>query len=233
VNAGIATVNVVVGARNLGAYGTVVWPSVLQFASLAMGSWPAPAAKCNVRRRCRRTRADRLHLAGRETAGPDGNGTLSVMRFTALAPGLSTVRVADAILLRPNATEMTISSLGNGLVQVDVAPTPTPCPGVCPTDTPTPTFTPSPTRTPTATPGSVTPTPALGSVVVSLNPVSQAAVAGQNFTVNVDVSNVVNLGSYEFTLSFDEALIDAVSAVNGAFLQSGRTASACRPSSIP
>ena len=99
--------------------------------------------------------------------------------------------------------------------------TPTPTATATPTNTPTP----APTNTPTPT---STPTPLPSQVVVAVVPETyQAAVASQAITLSIDISNVVDLGGFEFTLSFDPAVVQASTATLGDFLAStGRSVSA-------
>jgi hypothetical protein len=60
--------------------------------------------------------------------------------------------------------------------------------------------------------------------VTFVDPASQTAFLGSDFTVNISIQNVTDLGSYEWLLAFDPALIDFVSVVDGPFLGStGRT----------
>ena len=166
---------------------------------------------------------------GASTPGPDGTGVLAHIEFTPLAAGQSIVRVSRAILLHPDATDLAVDTVGAASIQVDVPPTPTPCAGICPTNTPTSSPTVTPTRTPTPIPGSITPTPTLGNVVVSLSPVAQTVAPGQDFTVDVNVAGVANVASYEFILNFDASLINAVGAVNGPFLGSTGRLPFCPP----
>jgi hypothetical protein len=53
---------------------------------------------------------------------------------------------------------------------------------------------------------------------------TQSAVAGSNFTVDIEIGNAANVGAYEFQLAYDDALVDFVSVTNAGFLGStGRT----------
>ena len=53
--------------------------------------------------------------------------------------------------------------------------------------------------------------------------------AGSTFTVTIDIANSVNVGAYEFSLAYDDALIDFDSVQNAGFLGStGRTV-VCQP----
>ena len=53
-----------------------------------------------------------------------------------------------------------------------------------------------------------------------VNPADQTVVAGNNFTLNIDIADAVDVGAYEFVLTFDDALIDYVSVTNAGFLGS-------------
>jgi hypothetical protein len=107
--------------------------------------------------------------------------------------------------------------------------TPTPTPTNTPTNTPvstdTPTNTPAPTDTPTAT---ATPTP-LPSANVYVDPPTQTATSAP-VTVNIAVTNAVDLGSYTFTLTWDGAVLSLQSVTAGSFLGStGRSVTCPAP----
>jgi hypothetical protein len=59
------------------------------------------------------------------------------------------------------------------------------------------------------------------STVLSVEPKTVQETTGQNFTVNVSVSNVVDLYGWEFYLSWNSSLLDWVSVSEGSFLKSG------------
>lgn len=69
--------------------------------------------------------------------------------------------------------------------------------------------------------------------VVRVEPGTQSVAPGTNFTVNIVVDSVSNLGSYEWQLTFNPALVEFVNAVNGPFLgSSGRTGLFCPPAIV-
>jgi len=57
--------------------------------------------------------------------------------------------------------------------------------------------------------------------VTSVIPSSVTASTGQNFSINVTVSNVLDLFGWEFKLGWNATLLDAVNAVEGPFLKTG------------
>ena len=102
---------------------------------------------------------------------------------------------------------------------------PTPTPTATTTHTSTPTST--PTDTPTATPTS-TPTP---TAVVWIDPPQQTAQLSEgNFTADVAITDVVNLGSFQFVLAFSPTIVHVEGAELGDFLAStGRSVSTVGP----
>jgi len=93
------------------------------------------------------------------------------------------------------------------------------------TPTPTPTATPTSTATPTATP-TEEPTP-----VVWIDPPWQTAYLGTGtFTVSVAITNVVDLGAFQFTLVFSPTVVHVATAELSSFLGStGRNVSPLGP----
>jgi len=87
--------------------------------------------------------------------------------------------------------------------------------GSSPTATATPTSTPTPTATPSG-----------GSTTVWIDPPEQTAqLSGGTFTVDIAIADVVNLGSFEFILTFSPTIVHAEGAELGDFLGStGRNA---------
>lgn len=66
---------------------------------------------------------------------------------------------------------------------------------------------------------------ALASPLIRFNPSSTTVAAGATFVVDVLVDNATDLGAFEFTLSFNPAVVSLQSATLGSFLSStGRTA---------
>jgi len=52
---------------------------------------------------------------------------------------------------------------------------------------------------------------AAGSPVVSLNPLESTVQLGNSFTINVTVTNVTDLGSWEFRLNYNTTILDVIS----------------------
>ena len=143
---------------------------------------------------------------GPTPGGPNGSGVLATVRFLALAEGSSPVHLQAVILADISGTAIP-SSAQDGTVTVSSGPTPTPLP----TATPTSTFTPGPSPTP-------------GGTLVRVDPSSQTVPVGDNFSVDIRIQNVENLGSYEWLLTFDPAVVEFVGVSNGSFLgNTGRT----------
>ncbi len=93
--------------------------------------------------------------------------------------------------------------------------TPTNTPTTTATESPTPTMTVPPTRTPTATPTGAPPP------IVWIDPPEQTANIGAgNFTVDVVIANVADVGSFQLTLAFSPGIVDAEGAELGDFLGS-------------
>jgi len=57
--------------------------------------------------------------------------------------------------------------------------------------------------------------------VLSVDPSGQSVTAGSDFTVDVDISNVTNLYGYQFDLTFNPSVLEAVSSSEGSFLSQG------------
>jgi hypothetical protein len=69
-----------------------------------------------------------------------------------------------------------------------------------------------------------------GNATVAIDPPSQSVSVGQQFTVDVRVDGVENLGAYEFSLQFDPSKISFVAVSSGSFLGStGREVSCLDP----
>jgi len=200
---------------------------------------PPSLADSNVRLVCR--------TLGSAPSGPSGDGVLATVTFSAIREGIGLMDLKDIILTDIRANILPMDAPLDGSVVVVPAPTPTPGPSPTPSITPTPTESPSPTPTftvgpsptptltltPTLTPTpSATPTvgptptytPTPGPVMVRVAPAWQEAALGVPFTVDIVVDNVVNLGAYEFSLSFNSTILRYAGAANGSFLgSSGRS----------
>jgi hypothetical protein len=219
------------GVVNLGAYQfTLLFdPAILSYAGVQNGPFLGSTGRTTD---CESTVSlDRVSMIcrtlGAEPDGPSGSGVLATVSFLPIAAGSSSLRLQDVILLNPQAASMPVAQQG-GSAQVQPAPTATPTLTATPGPSPTPTLSPTPTNTviPTITPTpgpTATPTTAPGPVTVRVDPPWQQAPIGQQFTVNVAIDNVVNLGAFEFTLNFDPLVLQYVSTAVGPFLgSSGR-----------
>jgi hypothetical protein len=60
-----------------------------------------------------------------------------------------------------------------------------------------------------------------GSATVAVSPTSITASVGQEFSIDINISNVSDLYGWEFKLGWNESLLDLVSVAEGPFLQSG------------
>jgi len=65
------------------------------------------------------------------------------------------------------------------------------------------------------------PAQSLTTATVSVSPSTVTASVGKNFSINVDISNVLNLYGWEFRLSWNATLLDPVNATEGPFLKAG------------
>jgi hypothetical protein len=126
---------------------------------------------------------------------------LATVTFLPVDTGEAQVNIEESILTDPLANVMTASKQG-GSVTVGPAPEPTSTHTPGPSPTPTETRTPGPLATPTPTATFVP-----GTTAVVIDPASQQVLVGQQFTVDVMVQNVSNLGAYEFTLVFNPSII--------------------------
>jgi hypothetical protein len=118
--------------------------------------------------------------------------------------------------LTPGAHTLTLSHASGQVVDVDAIIVTGP-----PTATPTPTATITPTATPTGEP-----TP-----VVWVDPPEKTAyLGGGTFTVAVAITDVTDLGGFQFTLAFSPTIVHVEGAALGAFLGStGRTTTPLGP----
>jgi hypothetical protein len=110
-------------------------------------------------------------VSGGSAPGPNGTGELAVISLAAQGEGQSDLDLQDVTVLDTDiiAQETTVE---DGTVVVESAPTPTPTATATPTDTPTQTPTSTPTATPTAAPtatatAAATPTPTTTSTPTS------------------------------------------------------------------
>jgi hypothetical protein len=54
-----------------------------------------------------------------------------------------------------------------------------------------------------------------------VNPQTSVGTIGQNFSVNINISNVVDLYGWEFRLGWNSTILDAIAVTEGPFLKSG------------
>lgn len=57
--------------------------------------------------------------------------------------------------------------------------------------------------------------------IISVNPPTIAAALGQNFTININISDVVDLYGWEFKLGWNSTLLEALDVSEGTFLKQG------------
>ena len=108
-------------------------------------------------------------------------------------------------------------------------PTPTATDTATPTDVPTATPTPTPTDTPTSTP-TPTATASASGVILRISPPAQTVSLGEALTVDVVIDNAVDLGSFEFELSYQPTVIYVKGVELGPFLGStGRSTGVVGP----
>ena len=62
-----------------------------------------------------------------------------------------------------------------------------------------------------------------GVPTLSINPASSTVSAGNNVTLDVNISNITDLYAFQFDLSFDPGTVSAASIAEGAFLAGGGT----------
>jgi hypothetical protein len=159
--------------------------------------------------------------------GPDGSGVLAVVNFSAVANGTTALGLTNVKVVTVEAVVIPAATQ-DGSLDLMLA-TPTPCPGECPTPTitPTPTATLTPVPTPTVDPETC---PTLDDATMCVQPGSQTVTTGEEFTVDIVVNNVSELGAYEFEIHFDPIRVGFISVENSTFLGStGRTVSCVAP----
>jgi len=150
--------------------------------------------------------------------GASGSGQLAEVTFTAAADGVSPLDLIMVSLSDPLSNDIPAFPQSGSVTVGTGTPVPTPTPA---------------TPTPTPTPGTVPSCGgASGHTIACIQPAGQVVVNGSDFTVDVVVNNVTNLGAYQFSLEFDAVVMAYVSAANGPFLgSSGRTVN-CDPPSL-
>ena len=236
---------VVADVTNLGAFEfTLAFnPALVEFASIKSGPFLGSSGRmvsCMPPLLAEGSVSFTCVTLGAQPDGPSGSGVLAVAQFSAVGGGTTILDLRDVILLEPDTTPIPVDQVIDGSVTVEIVPTPTPTPvltstptptlepGVTPTMTLTPSITPTPSVTPTRTP-TPTATPPPPPTKVRVDPVVQSVSVGDQFTVDVRVDDVVNLGAYQFRLAFDPAAVAFVGVTNGAFLGSTGRPVSCPP----
>ncbi len=149
--------------------------------------------------------------------GPSGSGELATLTFNALAAGQSSLDFTTVNLSDPLSNDIPAGAVG-GVVLIG---------GVTPNPTATRTSTPTPSPSPT--PGPVC-EGTTGGVVACLRPAGQTASRGSDFSVDIVVNNVTNLGAFQAGLQYDPVIASPVSIQVGPFLGStGRSVSCSVP----
>jgi hypothetical protein len=143
----------------------------------------------------------RCLTTGATPPGPSGAGILATVSFTALAEGTTTLS------LSLHGT-MLADIVGTQIPSTPHAGTITVFPGEVPTPTTTPTTGPTPTATTVPT------------TLVWIDPPTQTVAPGASPAIDIRIDNVANLGSYEWQITYDPAVLDFVSVVDGPFLAS-------------
>jgi hypothetical protein len=170
---------------------------------------------------------------------PTGSGLLASVKFNALADGKSPVALTDVELYGESGQLLTFVAQDGSIIVAFPTPTPTFTPTdtatPTPTSTPTNTATPTPTDTPTATPtdtptATATPTdsPTPSGAQISISPPSQT-VGGGTASVDILAEDIADLGSYTFTVTWDDAILSYVSFSNGSLLGSTGRVVTCLP----
>jgi len=133
--------------------------------------------------------------------GPSSAGILATVSFTAQAEGTTPLSLQGTTLADIVGTEIP-STPHAGTITVFPGPVPTP------------TITPTPTEV-------LTPTPTIPSAtLVWIDPPAQAVAPGASPVIDIRIDNVTGLGSYEWQITYDPAVLNFVSVVDGPFLGS-------------
>jgi hypothetical protein len=189
---------------NLGAYGLTLAfdPSVIAYNSVSNGPFLGSSGRTvncltptvlpgNVTYSCVTT--------GATPPGPSGAGILATVSFTALAEGTTTLSLQGTMLA---------DIVGTEIPNTPHAGTVTVFPGEVPTPTTTPTTGPTPTATTVPT------------TLVWIDPPTQTVGPGASPAIDIRIDNVTGLGSYEWQITYDPAVLNFVSVVDGPFLGS-------------
>jgi hypothetical protein len=216
----------VVNASNLGAFqATVTYdPAILTFVSSTSGSFLGATGRPVLCPEQPPTNGQLpvvcVTLGAVPPPGVTGDGDLILLTFQGTGAGTTAIALSGVTFTDPNGSTIAPAPLTiDGTVTVDAA-TPTPCAGVCPT--PIPTFTP----TPFIPPG--------GPTLMSIDPPAASGATGQEVSVDVVISNVSNLGAFQFDLAFDGSAAGVIGVTVGPFLgATGRTVFCVAPGISP
>jgi hypothetical protein len=138
---------------------------------------------------------------GTTPPGPNGAGILATISFTAQSGGSTTLSLQGTSLADIEGSQIP-STPHSGQVTV--------FPGLVPTPTPTQVTTATPT--PTATPATAT--------LVWIDPATQTVAPAETPAIDVRIDNVTDLGSYEWQILYDPAVLNFVGVADAPFLGS-------------
>jgi hypothetical protein len=189
---------------NLGAYSLILAfdPSVVAYDSISNGPFlgsSGRAVNCFTPTVLPGSVTYTCVTTGSTPPGPSGAGILATVSFTALAEGTTALSLQGTTIANIIGTQIP-STLHAGTVTV--------FPGEVPTPTTTPTTGPTPTGT------------AVPATLVWIDPPTQTVAPGASPAIDIHIDNVTGLGSYEWQITYDPAVLSFVSVVDGPFLGS-------------
>ena len=168
--------------------------------------------------------------------GPTGTLKLAVIVWRGVGAGVTQLALPSNVqrLVDVNAHQFTpLVLIESAITVTGGSATPTTAPTATPTTGPTATPTTGPTATPTAT---ATPMPTLPPgtpLTFAISPAMQTVAVGDAVTVNVLVGGAADAVSFQFTLSYDPAVLQFVDASIGPFItSSGRPLVAAPPPAV-
>src|SRR5438067_1407450 len=175
-------------AVNLGAFSfRLTWdPSLLSFQDVTLGPFLGSTGRSPF---CDTNTSDGPNTVvyscstlGTTHGGPNGSGILATVNLQAIGPGSTSLTLSDVTLVTPEVQTIPVAAVNSGTGTI-VA-----CDGACPTST----ITPTPSSTAVSS----------GATTVSITPSQFDVRPGDSWTVDVNVANVTNLGSFQFTFDF-------------------------------
>lgn len=207
---------------NVGAFSFVLsWdPSLLAFGSMNVGAFLGSTGRSTF---CSIDQGGSLPVGsarfscgtlGAALPGASGSGELASVSLSAVAPGTSALTLSQVALTQPSARPIPVGSIAHGSATI------APCGGACPTATATPSG--PPTATPTIS----------GVARIDISPTAITVSPGDTFSVDVIVSNVADLGSFEFIFDDDIAVpgfLQFAGFSPGPFLGSTGRPVSCQP----